>query len=64
MCAGLWKVIFIKADNRVSLGMDCERKLQCIEDEGYCTMLFENVMDKGRIRILSGDEKATEIMFR
>lgn len=54
----------MKADNRVSLGMDCEHKLQYIKDGGYSTMLFESVMGKGRIRILSGEEKATEIMFR
>ena len=51
------KLDSIKADDRASFEMDCGHELQYIKDEGYCSMSFESVMGKGRIRILSGDEK-------
>ena len=56
-----YKLDLMKADNRASFEMDCGHKLQYIEDKGYCTMLFESVMGKGKIRILSGDEKVSAL---
>lgn len=37
--------------------MDCNHALQYFEDKGYCTMAYESVIGRGRIRILSEEEK-------
>ena len=47
----------IQKDNRASFEMDCNHALQYFEDKGYCTMAYESVIGRGRIRILSEEEK-------
>ena len=37
--------------------MDRKHELQYIEEKGYCTMNYESVMGKGRVKILDEDEK-------
>lgn len=51
------KLDLLKADDRASFEMDCGHRLQYFEDKGYCTMAYESVVGKGRIRMLEGDEK-------
>ena len=52
-----YKVDLIKKDNRASFEMDCKHQLQYFEEKGYCTMAYESVIGRGRIRILSDEEK-------
>ena len=52
-----YKTELFKKDNRASFEMDCNHKLQYFSDRGYCTMSYESVIGKGRIRILSDEEK-------
>ena len=47
----------MKKDNRVSFEMDTKHKLQYYEEKGYCTMSYESVIGRGKIKILSEDEK-------
>ncbi|QQB73183.1 pyridoxamine 5'-phosphate oxidase family protein [Fusobacterium canifelinum] len=51
------KVDIMKKDNRVSFEMDTKHELQYYEEKGYCTMSYESVIGKGKIKILSEDEK-------
>ena len=37
--------------------MDCNHELQYDEAKGYCTMAYESVIGRGKIKILSEDEK-------
>ena len=37
--------------------MDCKHQLQYFEEKGYCTMAYESVTGRGRIRILDEEEK-------
>ena len=52
-----YKVDLIKKDNRASFEMDCKHQLQYFEEKGNCTMAYESVIGRGRIRILSDEEK-------
>ena len=52
-----YKVGLIHKDNRASFEMDCKHELQYFEDKVYCTMAYESVIGRGRIRILSDEEK-------
>lgn len=52
-----YKVGLIKNDNRASFEMDCKHQLQYFADKGYCTMAYESVIGRGRLRILSDEEK-------
>ena len=52
-----YKVELMKADSRASFEMDREHKLQYFENQGRCTMAYESVMGRGRLRILGDDEK-------
>ena len=52
-----YKVDLIKKDNRASFEMDCKHQLQYFEEKGYCTMAYESVTGRGRIRILDEEEK-------
>lgn len=51
------KMDLIQKDNRASFEMDCNHALQYFEDKGNCTMAYESVIGRGRIRILSEEEK-------
>ena len=51
------KVEIMKKDNRASFEMDTKHELQYYEEKGYCTMSYESVIGRGRIRILSEEEK-------
>ena len=51
------KVKIMKKDNRASFEMDTKHELQYYEEKGYCTMSYESVIGRGRIRILSEEEK-------
>lgn len=52
-----YKVDLMKRDNRASFEMDGNHLLQYFEDKGYCTMSYESIIGKGKIRILNPDEK-------
>lgn len=52
-----YKLELIKKDNRASFEMDCSHKLQYFEEKGYCTMAYESVIGRGRIRILDEEQK-------
>ena len=51
------KVDLMKNDNRASFEMDCKHQLQYFEEKGYCTMAYESVAGRGKIRKLSDDKK-------
>ena len=51
------KVEIMKKDNRASFEMDTKHELQYYEEKGYCTMSYESVIGRGRIRILPEEEK-------
>ena len=51
------KVEIMRKDNRASFEMDTKHELQYYEEKGYCTMSYESVIGRGRIRILSEEEK-------
>ena len=51
------KVEIMKREMKASFEMDCKHELQYDEAKGYCTMAYESVIGKGKIRILSEDEK-------
>lgn len=51
------KMDLIQKDNRASFEMDCNHALQYFEEKGYCTMAYESVIGRSRIRILSEEEK-------
>ena len=51
------KVDIMKKDNRASFEMDTKHELQYYEEKGYCTMSYESIIGRGRIRILLEDEK-------
>ena len=52
-----YKLDLIKKDNRASFEMDCKHQLQYFEEKGYCTMAYESVVGRGKIRILDEEEK-------
>ena len=51
------KLDLIRRDDRAFFEMDRKHELQYIEEKGYCTMNYESVMGKGRVKILEEDEK-------
>ena len=51
------KIDIMKKDNRASFEMDTKHELQYYEEKGYCTMSYESIIGRGRIRILSEEEK-------
>ena len=51
------KVDIMKKDNRASFEMDTKHELQYYEEKGYCTMSYESIIGRGRIRIVPEDEK-------
>jgi len=53
-----YKVGLFERDNRASFEMDCGHELQYFEDRGYCTMAYESVIGRGKIRIVRDEEKA------
>lgn len=51
------KVEIMKREGRASFEMDTGHELQYDKAKGYCTMAYESVIGRGRICILSDDEK-------
>lgn len=51
------KYELIKRDNRASFEMDCAHKLVADREACRCTMGYESVVGRGRIEIVSDDEK-------
>ena len=51
------KIDIMKREMKGTFEMDCNHELQYYEDRGYCTMAYESVIGRGKIRILSEDEK-------
>ena len=51
------KVDIMKREMKATFEMDCNHELQYYEDRGYCTMAYESVIGRGKIRILSEEEK-------
>ena len=52
-----YKTELFQRESRASFEMDCRHQLQYFPERGYCTMSYESVIGRGRIRILEGDEK-------
>ena len=55
------KIDLMKSDSRAAFEMDCDHELQYFEDKGYCTMCYASVAGKGRIHMLTGDEKVAAL---
>lgn len=51
------KLDLIAKNPRVAFEMDTKHELEYFQDKGYCTYAYESVMGKGRIRILSEEDK-------
>lgn len=51
------KYELIEKDNRVSFEMDCSHNLVTDESKGSCTMEYESVIGRGKIQIVSENEK-------
>lgn len=51
------KYELIKRDNRVSFEMDCAHKLVADREVCRCTMGYESVVGRGRIEIVSDEER-------
>lgn len=51
------KLDLIGRDPRASFEMDTSHMLQYFKEKGYCTFAYESVIGKGRIHILSDEEK-------
>lgn len=51
------KYELIRRDNRVSFEMDCSHKLIVDKEGCRCTMGYESVVGRGRIEIVSEEEK-------
>ncbi len=51
------KLELIKQDNRAGFEMDCSHKLVAGDGGCNCTMKYESVIGRGRIEMVSGDEK-------
>lgn len=51
------KFALMERDSRASFEMDCAHELDYQEERGYCTMYYESIIGRGRLRILDDDEK-------
>lgn len=51
------KYELIEKDSRASFEMDCAHRLVSSEDTGHCTMEYESVIGKGKVKIVSKEEK-------
>ena len=51
------KVEIMKREMKATFEMDCKHELQYDESKGYCTMAYESIIGRGKIRILSEHEK-------
>lgn len=51
------KLDLIREDARAAFEMDCKHVLQYQEEKCYCTMAYDSVCGRGRIHILSDEEK-------
>jgi len=51
------KVEIIKREMKATFEMDGKHELQYYEEKGYCTMSYESVIGKGKIKILPENEK-------
>ena len=51
------KVEIMKREMKATFEMDTKHELQYYEEKGYCTMSYESVIGRGKIRILTEDEK-------
>lgn len=52
-----YKLDLMRADSRAAFEMDCAHQLQYFPERGFCTMAYESVAGRGRIRFLEEDEK-------
>jgi 5-nitroimidazole antibiotic resistance protein len=51
------KVEIMKREMKATFEMDTKHELQYYEEKGYCTMSYESVIGRGKIKILSENEK-------
>ncbi|MCR4955187.1 MAG: pyridoxamine 5'-phosphate oxidase family protein [Lachnospiraceae bacterium] len=51
------KLDLFSRDKRVGFEMDRDHKLQYFKEKGYCTMSYESIIGRGKIRILKDEEK-------
>ena len=50
------KVEIMKREMKATFEMDTKHELQYYEEKGYCTMSYESVIGRGKIKILSENE--------
>lgn len=55
------KTELIKKDERAAFEMDTDHILRYDREKGYCTMSYESVAGRGRIRILPDGEKRSAL---
>lgn len=51
------KYDLITRDNRASFEMDCSHRLVTDEERGNCTMEYESIIGRGRLEIVTEEEK-------
>lgn len=51
------KYALINADNRASFEMDCSHRLVTERERGSCTMEYESVIGRGRIKMVKAADK-------
>lgn len=51
------KYELIAKDDRASFEMDCSHRLVSSETEGHCTMEYESIIGRGKVEIVSEEEK-------
>lgn len=51
------KYELIEKDSRASFEMDCSHRLVSTEEDGQCTMEYESVIGKGRVEVVSEEDK-------
>ena len=56
------KLDLIRRDDRAFFEMDRKHELQYVAEKEYCTMNYESVMGRGRVKILDEEEKLHALM--
>ncbi len=55
------KYELMERDHRAGFEMDCSHRLVLDEEQGNCTMEYESVIGRGRVELLSEEEKKTAL---
>lgn len=51
------KYELIEKDSRASFEMDCSHRLVSSKEDGHCTMEYESVVGKGKVELVTDEEK-------